>query len=73
MLLRILLILVALAFGGSSQSIADGLKPDSALYRQVKALDTKVFAAYNSCEQYRLTRVISYDHLSDRERQALRR
>ena len=50
MLLRIVLMLVALAFGGSRQSIADGLNPDSPLYRQVKALDTKVFKAYNSCD-----------------------
>jgi Domain of unknown function (DUF4440) len=50
MLLRIVLMLVALAFGGSRQSIADELNPDSPLYRQVKALDTKVFEAYNSCD-----------------------
>ena len=50
MILRIVLMLVALAIGGSGQSIADGLNPDSALFRQVKALDSKIFAAYNRCD-----------------------
>jgi hypothetical protein len=49
MLLRIVLMLIALCFGGG-QSIADGLNPDSAVYREVKALDAKVFQAYNNCD-----------------------
>jgi hypothetical protein len=50
MLLRIVLMFVALCFGGSGQTIADGLKPNSAIYSQVKALDAKVFEAYNTCD-----------------------
>jgi hypothetical protein len=50
MLLRIVLMLVALCFGGSGQTIADGLNPNSAIYQQVKALDAKIFEAYNSCD-----------------------
>jgi Domain of unknown function (DUF4440) len=50
MLLRIVLIFVALCFGGSGQTIADGLKPGSAIYDQVRALDVKVFEAYNTCD-----------------------
>ena len=50
MLLRIVLMLMALFFGGSGQTIADGLNPNSAIYIQVKALDAKAFDAYNSCD-----------------------
>ncbi len=50
MLLRIVLILVALSLGGSAQSIADGLDPSSAAYKQIKALDAKIFDAYNTCD-----------------------
>jgi Domain of unknown function (DUF4440) len=50
MLLRIVLMLIALTFGGSSQTIADGLNPNSAVYQQVKALDDRVFKAYNTCD-----------------------
>jgi hypothetical protein len=50
MLLRIALMLIALAFGGGSQAIADGLNPDSAIYQQVKALDDRIFQAYNTCD-----------------------
>ncbi len=50
MLLRIVLMLVALSFGGGGQALADGLNPNSAIYNQVKALDAKVFAAYNTCD-----------------------
>jgi hypothetical protein len=50
MLLRIVLMLIALAFGGGSQAIADGLNPDSAIYQQVKALDDRIFQAYNTCD-----------------------
>jgi len=50
MLLRIVLMLVALCFGGSALSIADGLDPNSATYKQIKALDTRIFDAYNTCD-----------------------
>jgi hypothetical protein len=50
MFLRIALMLIALAFGGGSQAIADGLNPDSAIYLQVRALDDKIFQAYNTCD-----------------------
>jgi hypothetical protein len=50
MLLRIVLMLIALACGGSSQSIADGLNPNSAIYSQVKGLDERIFQAYNTCD-----------------------
>ena len=50
MLLRMVLMLIAMAFGGSSQTIADGLNAKSAVYQQVKALDHRVFQAYNTCD-----------------------
>lgn len=50
MLLRIVLMWVALCVGGSAQSIADGLDPNSATYKQIKALDAKIFDAYNTCD-----------------------
>lgn len=50
MLLRIVLMLVAFCFGSSGQTIADGLNPTSAIYNQVKALDLKIFDAYNTCD-----------------------
>jgi hypothetical protein len=50
MLLRIVLIWVGLFFGSSGQSIADGLNPNSAIHDQIKALDAKIFEAYNSCD-----------------------
>jgi hypothetical protein len=43
MLLRMVLMLIALAYGASRQTIADGLNPDSAIYQQIKALDDRVF------------------------------
>ena len=50
MLLRIVLMLIAFAFGGNTQTIADGLNPNSAIYAQVKALDERIFQAYNTCD-----------------------
>jgi len=50
MLLRMVLMLIDLAFGGSGQTIADGLNPNSAIYQQVKALDDRIFQAYNTCD-----------------------
>ena len=50
MLLRVVLMFIALSFGGGGQSLADGLNHNSAIYRQVKALDAKVFEAYNTCD-----------------------
>jgi hypothetical protein len=50
MLLRIVLALLVLASGGGSQAIADGLNPSSAIYQQVKALDDRIFQAYNTCD-----------------------
>lgn len=50
MLLRNVLILIVLCFAGSAQSTADGLDPNSATYKQIKALDAKIFDAYNTCD-----------------------
>ena len=50
MLLRCCLMLIALLFGGSTEVYADGLRPDAALYRDIKALDQKLFEAYNTCD-----------------------
>lgn len=50
MFLRIVFMWLVLLFGGSSQTIADGLNPTSAIYRQAKALDEKIFQAYNTCD-----------------------
>jgi hypothetical protein len=50
MLLRIVLMLIAFAFGGNTQTIAEGLNPNSATYAQVKALDERIFRAYNTCD-----------------------
>jgi hypothetical protein len=61
MLLRIVLMLVALGFGGSSQSIADGLNPKSALYSQVKGLDERIFQAYNTCDLATLAGMVDDD------------
>jgi hypothetical protein len=58
MLLRMVLMLIALAFGGSGQIIADGLNPNSAIYLQVKALDDRIFQAYNTCDLVTLAGVV---------------
>ncbi len=50
MLVRIALMLIAFAFGGNSQTIAEGLNPNGAIYAQVKALDERIFQAYNTCD-----------------------
>ena len=50
MLLRIALMLMAFAFGGNTQTIADGLNPHSAIYTDVKSLDERMFQAYNTCD-----------------------
>jgi hypothetical protein len=50
MFLRIALMFIAVAFGGGSQAIADGLNRGSAVYQQVKALDERIFQAYNNCD-----------------------
>jgi hypothetical protein len=50
MLLRIVLMLIAFTFGGNTQTIADGLNPHSAIYTEVKALDERIFQAYNTCD-----------------------
>jgi len=44
-----LMLFAFMVFGGT-HVFADGLKPDSAGYRQIKALDAKLFQAYNDCD-----------------------
>jgi hypothetical protein len=58
MLLRIVLMLVALCFGGGGEALADGTNPNSAIYNQVKALDAKIFEAYNSCDLATLAEMV---------------
>jgi hypothetical protein len=50
MLLRIFSILVAVVYFGNGHVFAAGLKPDNATYLQIKALDQKLFQAYNTCD-----------------------
>ena len=51
MLLRCCLMGIALLVGGNVRvAYADGLSPNASLYRTVKALDQKLFAAYNTCD-----------------------
>jgi len=44
------LMLFALMVFGGTHAFADGLKPESTGYRQIKALDGKLFQAYNNCD-----------------------
>ena len=50
MYLAYCLMLLALMVFGGTHAFADGLTPESAGYRQIKALDEKLFQAYNSCD-----------------------
>jgi hypothetical protein len=44
------LMLFAFMVVGGTHAFADGLKPESDAYRQIKALDAKLFQAYNNCD-----------------------
>jgi Domain of unknown function (DUF4440) len=48
--LRFCLILIPLLLAGNQGVYADGLRADAPLYRTVKALDQKLFEAYNTCD-----------------------
>lgn len=50
MLWRVFYLLFALVSLAGSPSLADGLKPADADYQTVKALDSKLFQAYNDCD-----------------------
>jgi hypothetical protein len=49
MLWRFFSLLFALVSLAGNPALADGLKPDNADYQAVKALDAKLFQAYNDC------------------------
>jgi Domain of unknown function (DUF4440) len=50
MLLRRSLMLMASIFAGNAYVYADGLGADSPTFQQVRALDQKLFQAYNTCD-----------------------
>jgi hypothetical protein len=50
MLWRFFSLLIALVSLAGNPTLADGLKPDDAGYQAVKALDAKLFQAYNDCD-----------------------
>jgi hypothetical protein len=50
--------LFALMVFGGTHAFAGGLKPESAAYRQIKALDEKLFQAYNNCDLATLAQLV---------------
>lgn len=58
MFLRCGLVLIALLFGANAKVYADGLRADAPLYRTIKALDQKVFEAYNTCDLATLSALV---------------
>jgi hypothetical protein len=52
------LMLFALMVFGGTHAFADGLKPENAAYRQIKALDEKLFQAYNNCDLATLSELV---------------
>jgi len=58
MYLAYCLMLLALMIFGGTHAFADGLTPESAGYRQIKALDEKLFQAYNSCDLATLSALV---------------
>ena len=48
--LRCCFMLIALLLGNSGEVFADGLRADAPLYRTIKALDQRLFEAYNTCD-----------------------
>jgi hypothetical protein len=50
MLLRRCLMLMAFMFAGNAHLYAGGLEADSPTFQQVRALDQKLFQAYNACD-----------------------
>jgi Domain of unknown function (DUF4440) len=58
MVLRCCLILTAFLLAGSGEVHADGLRADAPLYRTIKELDQKLFAAFNSCDLATLSSLV---------------
>jgi Domain of unknown function (DUF4440) len=58
MLLRCGLLLIAFLFGANAKVCADGLRADAPLYRSIKALDQKLFEAYNTCDLATLSAMV---------------
>ena len=50
MFLRRCLVLMASLFAGNAPVFADGLGADNRTFQQVRALDQKLFQAYNTCD-----------------------
>jgi hypothetical protein len=58
MLIRCCLLLIAMVVGLDARVLAGGLKADAPTYIQVKALDQKLFQAYNACDLVTLSDMV---------------